>query len=67
MEIAELIKRKKRRVIVRVPAKRQAKLGAAELRGTVQGIVAKGSVTWVKVKLARLGEHLFRPQDLEAA
>ena len=53
--------------MVRVPAKLQGELGASELKGTVLGIVAKGSITWVKVRFARKGEHLFRPQDLEAA
>lgn len=67
MKIAELVRRKRQRVTVRVPAKLQGELGASELKGTVIGIVYRGSITWVKVKLARKGEHLFRPQDLEAA
>jgi len=64
MEIAELIRRKKQRVAVRVPASRQKRLGATELKGTVLGVVVKGSVAWVKVKITGKGEHLFRPQDL---
>jgi hypothetical protein len=67
MKIAELIRKRKQRVTVRVPAKLQSQLGAPVLKGTVMGIVKKGSVTWVKVKIARKGEHMFRPQDLEAA
>lgn len=59
--------RKRQRVLVRVPAKLQSKLGAGEVRGTVLGVVPKGSITWVRVKVAGLGEYLFRPQDLEAA
>lgn len=67
MKIADVMQRKRQRVLVRVPAKLQEKLGAEEAKGTVLGIVPKGSITWVRVKIAGLGEHLFRPQDLEVA
>lgn len=64
MKISDLMKRKKTRVRVRVPAKLQAKLGEAA-DGTVQDLVLKKGITWVRVKLTgRPGVHNFRPQDL---
>ena len=66
MKISDLMEKKNRRVKVRVPTKLQDKLGA-QVSGTVIGFRPKGKVTWVRVKLARKGEFLFRPQDLAAA
>jgi hypothetical protein len=66
MRIADLVKRKKQRVVVRVPAKLQEQLGT-EVKGTVQGLKKAGKVTWVEVKVGRKGVFKFRPQDLEAA
>lgn len=67
MKIADLVKRKKQRVTVRVPTKHQSKLGHTAT-GTVQGLEKGGNnVTWVKVKIARKGVYKFRPQDLDAA
>lgn len=64
MRIADLIKRRKIRVRVRVPAKLQKKLGN-EVDGTVLSVVMKKGITWVRVKLLKsLGEYDFRPQDL---
>lgn len=69
MRISELLKKKKRRVRVRVPAKLQEQLGGATRLGVVQSVYKRGSITWVKVKLnGKAGlTHDFRPQDLSAA
>ena len=66
MKIADLMKKKKLRVLVRVPAKLHAKLGT-EVKGTVMGLKKEGNITWVDVKVARKGTFQFRPQDLAAA
>lgn len=66
MKIADLMKRKNQRVIVRVPAKLQEQLGA-EVKGTVQGLKKANGTTKVKVRVGRKGEFDFRPQDLTAA
>ena len=66
MKIADLMKKKRLRVLVRVPAKLQDKLGT-EVKGTVEGLKKQGNITWVNVKVARKGTFQFRPQDLEAA
>jgi len=52
MQIAELVKRKKQRVTVRVPAKLRDELGD-EVTGIVMGLVWQNSVTLVKVKVRR--------------
>lgn len=66
MKIADLMKKKRQRVVVRVPAKLRDELGA-QVKGTVQGLIKKGNVTWVDVHVARKGVFQFRPQDLVAA
>lgn len=66
MRIADLMQRKKQRVVVRVPSKLQEKLGT-EVKGTVMGLKKNGNITWVNVKVARKGIFKFRPQDLTAA
>lgn len=64
MKIAELVKSKNAKVRVTVPSRLQQTLGDT-IEGTVVGLVPKGSsVTLVKVKVPRRGDHLFRPQDL---
>jgi len=66
MKIADLLNRKKNaKVLVRIPAKRVDEFGGAEeIVGKVEGVRAKGGVTWVNVKLPRKGVHAFRPQDI---
>lgn len=69
MKISDLLKKGKRRVRVRVPAKLQDELGGAVRLGVVQSVYKSGSITWVTVKLnGKAGvTHNFRPQDLSAA
>ncbi|RLB42429.1 MAG: hypothetical protein DRH30_04865 [Deltaproteobacteria bacterium] len=66
MQIADLMKKKRQRVKVRVPASLQDKLGAAA-SGTVVRLFRRGSIAWVLVKVKGSGEHEFRPQDLSLA
>jgi hypothetical protein len=67
MKTADLVKKKKQRVVVRVPTKLREKLGE-EIKGTVLGLIKTGkNVTMVKVKVARRGIFQFRPQDLDVA
>lgn len=67
MKVADLVKKKKQRVMVRVPTNLQDKLGL-EAKGTVLGLVKTGpNITMVKVKVHRRGIYKFRPQDLRVA
>lgn len=66
MQIADLMKKKKQRVKVRVPSSMRAELGDT-VTGTVQKLFRRGSIAWVRVKIPRKGEHDFRPQDLSLA
>jgi hypothetical protein len=63
MKIADLVKKKRVLVRVRVPAKLQERFGA-EVNGTVKGLVMERGVTWVCVKITGGPEQNFRPQDL---
>lgn len=66
MKIADLMRKKNQRVMVRVPTRLQDQLGY-EVKGTVQGLSKQNGMTKVKVKVGRKGEFDFRPQDLTAA
>lgn len=67
MKIADLVKKKKQRVMVRVPTKLREKLGD-ETKGTVLGLVRKSkNIILVEVKVPYRGTYKFRPQDLTAA
>jgi hypothetical protein len=67
MQIADLMKKKRQRVSVRVPAQLREELGDAAT-GTVVKLFRRGSIAWVRVKVhGGHGEHDFRPQDLSLA
>jgi hypothetical protein len=66
MQIADLMKKRKQRVSVRVPSSRREELGDS-VTGTVVKLFRKGSIAWVRVKVRGKGEHDFRPQDLSLA
>jgi hypothetical protein len=63
VKIADLMKRKSQRVLVRVPSRLQKKLGL-EVQGSVVRVVPGKATATVVVLVSRKGEYTFRPQDL---
>lgn len=66
MQIADLMRKKRQRVKVRVPSSLREELGDS-VTGTVVKLFRRGSIAWVLVKVPRKGQHEFRPQDLSLA
>jgi len=63
MKVADIMAKKNARVNVRVPVHMQEKLGES-VTGRVVRCRRQGRTVFVVVKVARKGEHSFRPQDL---
>lgn len=62
MKIADLVRGRRKRVKIRVPAELQSELGSTA-RGTVEQLLRRDSVAWVRVRVDD-SVYEFRPQDL---
>ena len=62
MKIADLVRGRRKRVKIRVPADLQSELGVTA-QGTVERLLRRESVAWVRVRVNG-NVYEFRPQDL---